>query len=73
MKVSEYFESYGLDSFFIDDNFDSDYWRKADQFVSENWYEEFEDLSKKQQDWLFKIIDACAEKLEKSKQQEAGR
>ena len=62
MKVKDLFNAEKIDTDFIESKFQGGYWESCNNFVSENWEKEIEQMSPKQATWLTKILDDCVEK-----------
>lgn len=70
MLVCEYFGTEKIDLAFVQDLADkkeSSYWESCIEFVSDNWTNDLENLSEKQNAWLTRILDDCTEERIKGK------
>lgn len=41
---------------------DTEYFKKSQLFINQSWNKDFDSLTKKQQNWVTRLLDDCIEK-----------
>lgn len=63
MKVRDMFEEEKIAKNFIANKLeDTEYFKKSQLFINQSWNKDFDSLTKKQQNWVTRLLDDCIEK-----------